>query len=101
MRERARPWSLVSNHGAVLMAIVADPNARLRDVAQQTDITERAVFQLIDDLVHAGFIHRERVGRRNRYTLLAEQAVEPGGDATIGELMEALGLYVAGDEPSP
>jgi hypothetical protein len=41
----------------------------MRDIAADVDITERAAQRIVADLVEAGYLDRERVGRRNRYTV--------------------------------
>jgi predicted transcriptional regulator len=63
-------WTFLSNHGHVLVALAADPEARMRDVAMQVGITERAVQMIVKDLEAAGYIVRHRVGRRNQYTVV-------------------------------
>lgn len=60
-------WTFLSNHAHVLLSIAADPESRMRDLAQIVGITERAVQRIIDDLVTAGYLTVEREGRRNRY----------------------------------
>ena len=66
----ARPtWTFLTNHGHVLIAVAADPEARVRDIAERVGITERAVQGILDDLERGGYLERERVGRRNRYRL--------------------------------
>jgi DNA-binding IscR family transcriptional regulator len=65
----ARHWTFLSNHAHVLLCLAADPDARLRDVAAQVGITERAVQGIVGDLEGAGVILRERQGRRNSYRL--------------------------------
>ncbi|MGY1735515.1 helix-turn-helix transcriptional regulator [Geodermatophilus sp. SYSU D00684] len=62
-------WTFLSNHGHVLVSLAADPEARVRDVAERVGITERAVQMIVADLEEAGYVVRERVGRRNRYTV--------------------------------
>lgn len=62
-------WTFVTNHTQVLLCIARNPDVRLRDVAQEVGITERAVQRIVSDLVEAGFLDRERVGRRNRYVV--------------------------------
>lgn len=70
----ARPaWAFLSHHTHVLMCIARDPDVRLRDVANQVGITERAVQMLVADLEAAGYLWHERVGRRNRYQLAARK----------------------------
>jgi hypothetical protein len=60
-------WTFLTNHAHVLVALARDPEARLRDVAELVGITERAAQGIVRDLVEAGYLRRERVGRRNRY----------------------------------
>ena len=57
----------IRSAGLVLACITADPKARLRDIAVETDLTERYVHRIVDDLEDAGYISRERHGSRNRY----------------------------------
>ncbi|MDQ5841809.1 MAG: MarR family transcriptional regulator [Chloroflexota bacterium] len=64
-----RRWMFLSNHAHVLVALEADPDVLLRDVAVLVGITERAVHQVIVDLEVAGVVARTRVGRRNHYTI--------------------------------
>ena len=65
----ARHWTFLSNHAHVLVCLALDPDVRLRDVAAEVGITERAVQGIVGDLEHAGVILRERHGRRNAYRL--------------------------------
>jgi len=69
MATPGREWTFLSNHGHVLVALANDPGQRLKDVAEQVGITERAVQLIVRDLEAEGYLQRERVGRRNRYTL--------------------------------
>lgn len=64
-----RPWTFLSNHGHVLVALSRDPSARLRDVADTVGITERATQAIVRDLEEAGYITKVKVGRRNEYRL--------------------------------
>ena len=63
------PFAFLTNHGSALLCIAQDPDARMRDIAADVDITERAAQRIVADLVEAGYLDRERVGRRNRYTV--------------------------------
>jgi DNA-binding MarR family transcriptional regulator len=64
-----RGWTFLTNHGHVLLCLAADPDSRLKDVAQRVGITERAVQQIVSDLERAGYVAKVRLGRRNRYTV--------------------------------
>ena len=68
----ARHWTFLSNHAHVLVCLALDPDARLRDVAAEVGITERAVQGIVGDLERAAVIVRERQGRRNTYRLNLE-----------------------------
>ncbi|MFE2722082.1 helix-turn-helix transcriptional regulator [Kitasatospora sp. NPDC059327] len=62
-------WTFVTNHARVLAAIARDPGVRLRDVAVEVQLTERAVQAIVTDLEQAGYLTRSRAGRRNRYRI--------------------------------
>lgn len=85
-------WSFLTKHARVLICIAGDPDIRLRDVASIVDITERNAYQLVTDLVEAGYVVKEREGRRNRYRVLADQpSGEPTAqERTVGELLDLL-----------
>ena len=65
------PFGFLTNHGLALLCIAGDPSIRIRDIAADVHITERAAQRIVADLVDAGYVGRERVGRRNRYTVQA------------------------------
>jgi hypothetical protein len=92
-RARTRSdWTILSNHGHVLVCIASDPDSRLRDIARQVGITERAVFGIVEDLEHGGIIQRIKVGRRNRYLIHVDRPLrhEMISDHTVGDLLGAL-----------
>lgn len=60
-------WTFLTNHGHVLVCLAREPDARMRDVAAEVGITERAVQQIVRDLVVEGYVLKEKDGRRNRY----------------------------------
>jgi hypothetical protein len=62
-------WTFLSNHAHVLLCIARDPASRLRDVAIQVGITERAVQKIVSELETGGALTRMRDGRRNRYQI--------------------------------
>jgi DNA-binding MarR family transcriptional regulator len=53
-----------------LLCIAENPSVRMRDIAAQIQITERAAQRIVADLIEAGYLDRERVGRRDRYTTI-------------------------------
>ena len=62
-------WTFLTNHGHAMVILPRDPEARIRDIAQGIGITERAAQRIVGDLVDAGYLTRERIGRRNRYAI--------------------------------
>jgi hypothetical protein len=91
-------WTFLTNHGRVLLCIARDPGIRLRDVAARLEITERSAYGIISDLAQAGYIVKQRNGRRNRYQIQAHLPLpEPTSrERTLGEVLAVL----AGDEVS-
>lgn len=87
-------WRFVTNHTQVLLCIARDPEVRLREVADHVGITERAAQRILADLVEAGFVTRERTGRRNLYAINRDlQMRHPAQFGhEIGELLELLEL---------
>ncbi len=85
-------WSFLTNHGRVLLCIAHDPGVRLRDIAAELNITERSAYAIVSDLTDAGYVLKERDGRRNRYIVqehlpLPETTIR---ERTIGEVLDLL-----------
>ncbi len=85
-------WTFLTTHAQVLLCVAHDPGARLRDIAASLDITERSAFGIIADLVEAGYVVKEKDGRRNRYHIQAHLPLpEPAGrERTVGEVLALL-----------
>ncbi len=60
-------WTFLTNHAHVLLCVAGEPSIKMRDVAAQVGITERAVQRIVADLVEGGYLETERVGRCNHY----------------------------------
>jgi len=60
-------WSLLSTHGLVLLSVADKPETTTREIANNLGMAERSVQRAVSDLDGAGYIKREKVGRRNRY----------------------------------
>jgi DNA-binding Lrp family transcriptional regulator len=86
-------WSLLTNHGLVLVKVGQHPHSTLREVAQAVGITERAALTILRALEEDGLISREKLGRRNRYWLhygaILRERRE--GGLTVLELANILG----------
>ena len=85
-------WSFLTSHARVLLLVAHDPGVRLRDIAASLGITERSAFSIITDLVEAGYVIKEKDGRRNRYHIQAHLLLpEPTSqERTVGEVLALL-----------
>ena len=85
-------WSFLTTHARVLLCIAHDPGARLRDIAATLGITERRAHGIITDLAEAGYVVREKDGRRNRYQIQAHLPLPEidSRERTIGEILALL-----------
>jgi predicted DNA-binding transcriptional regulator len=85
-------WTFLTNHARVLLCVARDPGIRLRDIADSLDITERSAFGIITDLVQAGYMVKEKDGRRNRYHIQAHLPLPEAvaRERTVGEVLALL-----------
>jgi DNA-binding IclR family transcriptional regulator len=85
-------WTFLTNHAQVLVCIAHDPGVRLRDIGERVGITERAAHRIVAELAGAGYITRERNGRRNTYTINTQSPLpDPvARGQNVGELLEIL-----------
>jgi predicted transcriptional regulator len=63
-------WTYLSNYGHVLVCLARDPDMRMRDIASAVGITERAVQQIVRELVNQGYVEKQKAGRRNHYRVV-------------------------------
>jgi len=85
-------WTFLTNHARVLLCVAHDPGARLRDIAASLDITERSAFGIMTDLAEAGYVVKEKDGRRNRYHIQAHLPLPElvSRERTVGEILALL-----------
>ena len=91
-RNTTTGWTFLTNHAQVLVCIARDAGVRLRDIGERVGITERAAHRIVVELADAGYITRERNGRRNHYTINAHFPLpDPiAREQNVGELLEIL-----------
>jgi len=75
-------WGFLTSHARVLLCIAHDPGTRLRDIAARLDITERSAHGIITDLTAAGYLVKQKDGRRNRYQIQAHLPLPEAGGGT-------------------
>jgi DNA-binding IclR family transcriptional regulator len=88
-------WQFVTNHTQVLLSIARDPEIRMRDIADDVGITLGSAQRIVGELIEAGYVTRERYGRRNRYLInrdapMLRHAAQGGHD--ISGLLDLLRL---------
>jgi hypothetical protein len=95
----AASWTFLTNHARVLLCIARDPGVRLREIAARLDITERSAYGIVVDLTQAGYVVKQKDGRRNRYQVQAHLPLpEPASrERTVGEVLAVL----VGDDALP
>lgn len=86
-------WSFLTNHARAMLFIAKEPDARLRDLASALEVTERTAYGIVADLTDAGYVVKERDGRRNRLHIqghlpLRDRIIR---ERTIGEVLNLLG----------
>lgn len=85
-------WGFLTNHAQALLCIAHDPGVRLREIATALGITERAAFGIVTDLVEAGYVVKDKNGRRNRYDVQVDKPLPEAllRQRTVGQLVELL-----------
>jgi MarR family protein len=92
-------FAFLTNHGKALLLIARDGRLRIRDIAALLGVTERATQRIVGDLAKAGYLERERAGRRNHYNVRTDLplGLPIQRDIDIGSL---LAILVPENEPS-
>ena len=89
-------WTFLTNHAHVLLCIAADPEIRIREIAQLVGVTERAAQRIVSELEAEGYVSHERIGRRNRYEIYPERPLRHELEHHLGisALLRALTVNV-------
>jgi DNA-binding IclR family transcriptional regulator len=94
-------WRFLTNHARALLFIAHEPESRLIDLAAALGVTERTAYTIVGDLTGAGYVIKERDGRRNRYHIKADLPLRDSDfrERTTGEFLD---LFVdgTGDQPN-
>jgi DNA-binding IclR family transcriptional regulator len=85
-------WSFLTSHARVLLCIAHDPGMRLRDIAASLGITERSAYGIVTDLAVAGYVVKQKDGRRNRYEIQMHLPLpeSTSRERTVGEVLSLL-----------
>lgn len=88
--DRRPSWTILTNHGHVLLAVAAEPHILVEQLALRVGITRRATLNILKDLEEAGYIQRSREGRRTSYRVNGDRPFRHPAEAhhDIGALLD-------------
>jgi DNA-binding transcriptional ArsR family regulator len=83
-------WSLLTNHGRLLLAIENEPGLRVRDMADRLHLTERSIALILRDLRESGYVTSRREGRRVFYSVVPDKPLRTDfvEHQTVGRLLQ-------------
>ena len=86
-------WTFLSHHAHVLIAVSDNPELTMDELARIEGVTTRSVVNVLNDLVEAGYITKQRQGRKNHYTINLNSPLrhQTSADRSVGDLISALG----------
>lgn len=96
----SRPsWTILTNHGHVLLAVARDPDMLVEDIAKRVGITRRATLHILKDLEEAGYIERVKAGRRTHYLVEGNRPFRHPAEADhdVGALLKIFAGEETGD----
>ena len=84
-----RPWTLLTSHAHVLLAIAQEPTRIVPEIAAAAQISERSAYRILSDLQRAGYLRKRKLGRRNGYEIAVDAPLlDPlVGHSPIGGLL--------------
>ncbi len=85
-------WTFITNHATVLSLISRHPMITAYELSLEVGISERAVRRIIAELQEAGYLTKEREGRRVRYQVKYQAPLRHKTlrDKAVGELLKVL-----------
>ncbi|MCZ2828808.1 helix-turn-helix domain-containing protein [Modestobacter sp. VKM Ac-2986] len=87
-----RPWTFLTNHAHVLLAVAGAPDARVVEIAEVVGVSTRSALSILGDLEEAGYVTRVKVGRRTHYAVRPHQPFRHPADAAH-EVDELLAVF--------
>ncbi len=86
-------WTFVTNHAVVLSFLSRHPRITAHELAREIGMSERAVRRIISELDQAGYLTKEKEGRRVRYAVSHQSSLryKIHKNKTVGELLKVLG----------
>lgn len=75
MKHAEQSWTFFSNHGHVYFLLATNDDIVVREIAHKVGITERSVLGILQNLEDAGYIHRQKIGRSNKYKIVPKKTL--------------------------
>jgi DNA-binding transcriptional ArsR family regulator len=87
-------WTFLTHHAHLMLMLQRDQSAKIEDLAQVLGVTPRYVVSILNDLTDGGYLTKERVGRRNHYSINREAELrhETSLHKSVGDLIDSLGV---------
>lgn len=85
-------WTFLTNHTHVLVTLSREPEMRIRDLADEVGITQRAVQRILAELTADGVLKVAKQGRRNSYKINRRVRLRHPLESShnLGELLDLL-----------
>jgi DNA-binding IclR family transcriptional regulator len=86
-------WTFLTNHTHVLVVLAREPMSRIRDIADEVGITQRAVQRILAELAAEGVLRVTKHGRRNEYRINRRMKLRHPleNSRRLGDLLELVG----------
>ena len=86
-QKSTRRWGFLTTHALILIFVTQHPRLTVREISMAVGVTERAAHSALQDLSDGGIIERERVGRRNNYSVNFESLEAYRREGTAPDLV--------------
>ena len=85
-------WSVLSNHGRILICVARNPEMTLREMGDWVGVTERTAHKITKELCADGYLSRRKGTRRTRYIVHADMPLPHPelNEHSVGEIIAAL-----------
>lgn len=83
-------WTLLTNHGRILLLISKKPTILIRELASLAGVTERRAQSIVSDLENEKYIIKIKDGRQNYYSVNKKQPFRHPAETghNVGELIK-------------
>jgi predicted transcriptional regulator len=85
-------WTFLTNYTHVLVVLSRDPTSRIRDIADEVGITQRAVQRILAELIDDEVLRVTKNGRRNEYRINRRKRLKHSLEAgkSVGDLLDLI-----------